>query len=69
MMDKVNLPIPDTEGPDSYDNSYLHFERVKPGYYALKLGSQRAVREWRKTSQAQGMYYTFTGGREYGFYS
>ena len=30
QMDKVNLPVPGKEGPDSYDNSILIFERV-PG--------------------------------------
>ncbi|MFC1776124.1 hypothetical protein ACFL3I_02130 [Pseudomonadota bacterium] len=69
MMDKVNLPIPVKEGPYSYDDSHLHFERTEPGFYKVVLGSQRAIKTWRRKSKAQGMHYHFTGGREYGFYS
>lgn len=31
QMDKVNLPIPGRDGPDSYDNSILIFERIPRG--------------------------------------
>ena len=69
QMDKVNLPIPGEDGPATYDNSVLHFERVSPGRFRIRLGNAAEITEWRRRSQRQGMKYELAGGREFGFYS
>jgi hypothetical protein len=69
QMDKVNLPIPNEEGPPSYDFSVLHFERIGAKRFKLRLARGDEKEQWRRKSKEQGMYYTFVGEREYGFYS
>lgn len=71
QMDKVNLPVPGEEGPESYDNVYLHFERVARQRFRLTIGSDGDAATWRAASQAQSLYYQMRGRhrREYGFYS
>jgi HKD family nuclease len=67
-MDKVNLPVPGEFGPESYDNSVLHFERLAAGRFLLSVGNTPKARLWRMRSQRQGLLYKFPGGRRYGFY-
>lgn len=68
-MDKLNLPIPGTDGPPTYDNKWLHFKR-QDGYFELIASDGEHVDDWREKSEEQGMNYTFEGSRrEYGFYS
>lgn len=67
-MDKINLPIPGRDGPESYDNTVLHFERVGNGVFRLTLGSAVKARKWRKMSNAQGMMGELND-RKFGFYS
>ncbi|KAF2991447.1 phospholipase D family protein (plasmid) [Methylocystis sp. MJC1] len=55
MMDKINLPIPGTEGPASYDNSILLFERhgFSPAgmpRFRLVLGDEALLTKWKKAS-------------------
>jgi hypothetical protein len=68
-MDKVNVPVPGEDGPDSYDDSWLHFERMGASRFLLKVGSAKDAEGWRKRSRDQGMYGTLRGDREFGFYS
>jgi len=68
-MDKINLPVPDAEGPPDYDNSYVHFERVKADRFRVSLAEKGDHEKWREKSERQGMLCKFSGGREYGFYS
>lgn len=67
QMDKVNLPVPGQDGPQSYDNSYLLFERIGQQRFRLSFVKGRDLTNLRKRSRKQGMYYRFAGGREYGF--
>ncbi|MCD0459557.1 phospholipase D family protein [Roseiconus lacunae] len=68
-MDKVNLPIPDTDGPPEYAQRWLHFER-KEDHFELTVVDSAGAEDWRNRSKEQGMYYkTKGGGREFGFYS
>lgn len=67
-MDKVNLPIPDTDGPPDYAHSSLHFEK-KDGHFELTLDDADCLDGWREKSRNQGMYYKTRGGREFGFYA
>ncbi len=68
-MDKVNLPIPGEDGPASYDNTYVHFERIGKRSFKVTLSTDNEQQIWRKTSVKQQMLYALAGGREYGFYS
>lgn len=68
-MDKVNLPIPDQDGPDSYDHSALRFERIGAGQFRLIRGTPAQLADWRRRSSAQGMFYELAGGRAFGFYT
>ncbi len=68
-MDKVNLPIPGEDGPDSYDHSTIRFERLGPQNFRVILGLRNDLRQWRRYSAEQGMLYELAGGREFGFYN
>lgn len=68
-MDKINLPIPGQEGPVSYDNSVILFERKSPGRFRMRLGSLADRRLWRRKSQEQGLVFEMAGGRAFGFFS
>lgn len=68
-MDKINLPIPEDDGPENYDNTVVHFERVGPRRFRVTLGAPREARIWRGLSTAQGMQYELAGGRGFGFYN
>jgi hypothetical protein len=69
FMDKVNLPIPGVDGPEDYDNSVIHFERIGPREFRITLGTPETAQIWRDRSQEQGLPYELAGGREFGFYS
>ena len=69
-MDKVNLPVPGKDGPRTYDNTFLHFERIEPGLFRVRLvRDQKELQIWRKKSQRQGLLYIMSGGRQFGLYS
>ena len=69
-MDKVNLPIPNTEGPDSYDNAIILFERQgtdrlgRPSF-RVQLGAQEDLERW-KGAAAGGHEFAMQSGRRYG---
>lgn len=68
-MDKVNLPIPGIDGPGSYDNAVVHFERTGRKRFRVTLGDQLNLETWKARSRNQGLLYRLAGGREFGFYS
>jgi len=68
-MDKINLPIPITDGPKDYDNSVLHFEKVSPKCFRLTKGGAKEAKAWKLKSSGQGMLYMLGNDREFGFYS
>lgn len=67
-MDKLDLPIPGTEGPASYMNKTLLFTRERPGFFHLAIGSSSAVAEWKAQSSAAGSLFSMRGGREFGVF-
>lgn len=69
MMDKLDLPIPGTEGPTTYENSVLRFNRVPDGSYELRVGSPADINRWRNESMAAGTLFKLTSGREWGVLS
>jgi hypothetical protein len=55
QMDKVNLPVPGTEGPGSYDNSILLFERLGSAgdgtpKFQIRVGNEASLRTWKRES-------------------
>lgn len=68
-MDKVNLPVPGESGPESYDDSVLHFERTARDRYALSKHPVSTAEKWASKSKRQGLSYSLAGGRRFGFYS
>jgi hypothetical protein len=68
-MDKLNLPIPGTDGPEGYDHSVVHFERIEARRFRVRLGNEEDLAKWKRKSQKQGMLDKLAGGREFGFYS
>ncbi|WP_149482646.1 phospholipase D family protein [Mycolicibacterium sp. P1-18] len=68
-MDKINLPIPGTDGPESYDNAYLLFERSNaPGddkQFTLTV-TDRPGLVARIGQAANSVNLAMGSGREYG---
>jgi len=70
QMDKVNLPIPGADGPASYDNSILLFERSgstshgTPKFRIL-IGDEADLEKWKDESSSEEER-TMQSGRRYG---
>jgi HKD family nuclease len=69
-MDKINLPIPGNDGPDSYDNSILLFERIglvgsRLPKFRISVGGESDLKKWKKGSLS-AQERTMRGGRRYG---
>jgi hypothetical protein len=69
-MDKVNLPIPESDGPATYDNAYLIFDRAGIGPSGLKqfrltVADLAALSDMKKASRNTVDLY-MTSGRPYG---
>ncbi len=70
MMDKVNLPVPGTEGPSSYDHKILLFERQASAAkglprFRIRLGTKADLKKW-KAAAANHVDLTMSSGRAYG---
>jgi hypothetical protein len=68
-MDKVNLPVPTTSGPPSYDNTILLFERAltaqgEPIFLLRSMSASGLAR--RKARSAHSLDLEMHGGRPYG---
>lgn len=67
-MDKLDLPIPDKEGPPSYRNQTLLFAREADGVYRMILGTPEQISDWKRRSLKIGSLFQMRGGREYGVF-
>ena len=67
-MDKLDLPIPDVEGPPSYSGQTLLFTRESPNSYRLSLGTPAEIATWKAKSQSAGTSYAMRSGREFGVF-
>lgn len=67
-MDKLDLPIPDVEGPPSYSGQTLLFTRESPTSYRLSVGTPAEIATWKARSQAGGTSYAMRSGREFGVF-
>ncbi len=65
-MDKLNLPIPDDEGPSEYEGTTLLFKRHPDGSFEMTVGTPADIRAWKQSSRRQGTLYQMQSGREYG---
>lgn len=67
-MDKLNLPIPGSDGPPTYDNKYLLFHRIPKGF-SLTVGTPSEKTKWLTKSRAIEGAFKMTGsGREWGVF-
>lgn len=67
-MDKLILPIPGAEGPQSYDNKVLHFRAVGPRKFELKVFESAQLPKFRKRSGAVDGAFKMKSGREWGVF-
>jgi HKD family nuclease len=72
QMDKVNLPVPGSDGPPSYDHSFLLFERqgsTADGRlrFRLQVLDTEALRA-RRQQAVRAIDLAMTGGRRYGLF-
>ena len=67
-MDKLVLPIPGDDGPDSYDNKVLHFRAVGPGKFELRVNPISHISRFRKRSEAVDGAFKMKSGREWGVF-
>jgi hypothetical protein len=70
QMDKVNLPVPGVDGPESYDESFLVFERasqagIEPRRFRLVVANESMLVD-RISSASRAVELRMQGGRRYG---
>jgi len=70
QMDKVNLPVPGVNGPASYDNSILRFERAGRSVngmpvFEVSTGTATLLQNWKKAAQSE-VEWKMQSGRRYG---
>ena len=68
QMDKLDLPVPDKEGPATYRNQTLLFTRESDGSFRLSVGSTAEAAAWKHTSERNGTLFGMQSGREYGVF-
>jgi hypothetical protein len=69
-MDKVNLPVPDSVGIESYDDTYLIFKRTKRRHdgaalFELVITDERG-KDAAIASASETVPFQMAGGRQYG---
>ena len=68
-MDKINLPIPGQDGPASYDNRVVLFEKKDGRHFRVHVGGANEQLLWLAKSKQQGLVFEMAGGRKFGFFS
>lgn len=67
-MDKLDLPIPDQEGPPSYSHQTLLFTREDDGSFRLTVGDATDIATWKARSREMNTLFAMRSGREYGVF-
>lgn len=67
-MDKLVLPIPGVNGPDSYDKKNLIFRCVAPGRFKISIGSDADKKVWLRNSKKIDADFAMKGGRKWGVF-
>lgn len=65
-MDTLDLPLPGTDGPATYEHVVLVFDQVGPDTFTLRIASPSQAARLKATSMATGTLYTLSGGRQWG---
>jgi HKD family nuclease len=68
MMDKLDLPMPGTDGPPSYANTTLLFTRRSDDTYDMRVGTSAEITRWKRYSRAKRTLYRMQSGREFGVF-
>jgi len=67
-MDVLTLPIPETEGPESYDGESLLFRTIGLTSFELVVGTPSAKRKWVRNSEKLEGLYKMSSGRKWGVF-
>lgn len=67
-MDVLTLPVPEVEGPDSYNQETICFEQTGVRQFQLILGTPRDVSRWKRQSKQVNAYFRMSSGREWGVF-
>ena len=67
-MDKLNLPMPGTNGPSAYDRENLLFSQISSDVFKLTIGDKAEKASWRKKSKAINAGFKMASGREWGVF-
>jgi hypothetical protein len=67
-MDVLTLPVPGDQGPPTYDNKTLCFERIGIRRFRLTVGSGRDASRWKRESKAVDGDFQMGSGREWGVF-
>jgi hypothetical protein len=68
QMDKLDLPIPGQEGPDTYQDQTLLFRRESDGAFRMVLGTPEQISDWKARSRAMETSFEMRSGRAYGVF-
>ena len=60
--DKLTLPIPGAEGPESYSNATLLFTREGHNTFRMSIDTPCQIAAWRRKSQENGTLFFLSGG-------
>jgi HKD family nuclease len=67
-MDKLNLPLPSSKGPVTYDSGHLLFTQLAPNLFNLTLGTKSNKAMWLAKSKSIDGAFKMTSGREWGVF-
>ena len=70
-MDVLTLPVPESEGPDKYDQEVLLFTETfdaRGRIFELSLGTAASIRKWREKSERIDALVRMTSGRQWGVF-
>ena len=67
-MDKLVLPIPGTDGPDSYDGETLLFEQVGLNRFRMSIGTSQEKAIWIRKSRLLDGAFNMSSGRAWGVF-
>ncbi len=67
-MDKLNLPIPGDNGPETYDKQNLLFSEISSHVFRLTIGSNADKASWLRKSKAIDASFKMASGRKWGVF-
>lgn len=69
-MEKLSLPIPGIDGPESYESTVLLFSKVGDRRFELDVAPSDSLkaRSWEKKSLTQKTRFTMRSGRKFGVF-